>query len=366
MKNSLLKLILLISLVLVLVLSFASCDALGFGKDDKTENNSASTGTEKHSHSFCEWIEIKPATCKEQGENARVCDCGKRETQPIEKIAHAFVNLKCTVCGIDECSAKQDAFDYSKVPAYSGNEYVKINENVPFFKDSEKVTESYETYGEFDSLGRCTPAVACIGKDIMPDGPRGNGTSFQPTGWIQAQYSFVPGQSLYNRCHLIAWQLTAETTNRQNLMTGTRYMNEAMIPFENMIASYIKETNNHVMFRATPIFVGDNSLANGLLFEAYSVEDKGEGICFNLFFYNVQPGVVIDYATGASRAANSDSSSDVVPECDYILNNSNKKIHTTTCSNTGAITENNKEYYTGSIEDLLNEGYTAAGCCNPT
>ena len=325
MKNSLFKLILLLSLVLTLVFSFASCEALVFGgNDDSTENgvndtdgpsdessdngnsenDSANSGTPEHTHSFSEWLTTKSSTCTEKGELARVCmSCFEREVKPLDKIDHEFLNLKCKSCGLPECSAKLDAFDYSKIPAYSDKEYVILNENVPFFKESEKVTESYETYGSFDSFGRCTAAVACIGTDIMPDGPRGSNPSFNPTGWVQAEYRFISGNYLYNRCHLIAWQLSAETTNRQNIMTGTRYMNEAMIPFENMIAKYIKETDNHVMFRATPIFIGDNLLANGLLIEAYSVEDEGDGICLNLFFYNVQPGVKIDYATGSSSAS---------------------------------------------------------------
>lgn len=360
MKKGILKLLLLVSLVLVIALSFAGCDAIGGENEDKVESNAPNNANTEHVHSFCDWVEVKPATCKENGQNVRVCECGKRETQPTDKRDHTFANKKCSVCGIAECSVKQEYFDYSKVPAYSGNEYVKINENVPFFKDNEKVTDSYETYGAFDSLGRCTAAVACIGRDIMPDGPRGSNPSFQPTGWVQAQYSFVSGKNLYNRCHLIAWQLTAETTNRNNLMTGTRYMNEAMIPFEDMIAAYIKETNNHVMFRATPIFVGNNKLASGLLVEAYSVEDNGDGICFNVFFYNVQPGVNIDYTTGASQATNGNATA-AVPEYDYVLSILNDKIHTTDCSNISEISEVNIVCYMGSIEDLKADDYTPTG-----
>lgn len=389
MKNRFLKLILLVSLVLALVLSLASCDSIPFfGKEnsaadednsqnttspeDSTENDSGDGDKEKHKHTFTGWITTKPANCDSEGELARVCACGFKETQSIEKTTdHNYLNNKCTICGKNEFSGdavdvgKMDSFDYSKIPAYYGSEYVILNGNVPFFKNEEKVTESYESYGEFDSLGRCTVAQACIGKDLMPTGNRTN-TSFKPTGWIQAEYSFVPGGMLYNRCHLIAWALTAETTNRQNLVTGTRYMNEAMIPFEEMTAAYIKETDNHVMYRVTPVFLGDNLLCQGVLLEAFSVEDDGDGISFNLFFYNVQPNVTIDYKTGASSATGEIPEPEVPDEYDYILNVSSKKIHTADCGSAKTISDKNKEYYSGDIEDLKKDGYTAAGCCNPT
>ncbi|MBO5757103.1 MAG: DNA/RNA non-specific endonuclease, partial [Clostridia bacterium] len=190
--------------------------------------------------------------------------------------------------------------DLSDLPAYSGKDYVALNNNIPWFTASEKITESYETYSDLDALGRCTQVMACCGRDLMPTGDRGNISSIKPTGWVQAQYSIVNGGNLYNRCHLIGWQITGEDANARNLLTGTRYFNENMIPFENMIADYIKETGNHVMYRVTPVFTGDNLLADGIVMEAWSVEDGGEGVCFCVFMYNVQPGVVLDYATGES------------------------------------------------------------------
>ncbi len=322
MKNNFLKLILLLTLVFALAASLASCEALGFLGDDSSDNGDENSGnegsgsndngdsdpqpdTQGHTHSFSDWMVTSPSTCIKSGEMARVCfDCFERESTVLEKADHSFVNSRCTVCEIAQCSLKTEAFDYSKVPAHSEEEYVIVNENVPFFTADEIVTVSYESYGEFDALGRCTAAMACIGKDIMPDGPRGSNPSFKPTGWVQAEYSFISGKYLYNRCHLIAWQLSAETTNRQNLITGTKYMNQAMIEWENDVADYInKNLTNHVMFRVTPIFLGDNLLAEGILLEAYSVEDNGEGISLNMFFYNVQPGVEIDYATGVSQVA---------------------------------------------------------------
>ena len=341
--------------------------------DESGTDDSGTNGTEEHKHSFSPWITTKPATCQEVGEMARACmTCGERESQTTEKSAHTYENNVCKVCGEPNSFAgatdigKMDSFDYSKIPEYSGFEYVILNGNVPFFTEEEKVTESYETYGAWDSLGRCTVVVACVGQDLMPTEDRKN-TSFEPSGWVQADYTFVPGGKLYNRCHLIAWQLTAETNNRQNLITGTRYMNEAMIPFENMVASYIKETNNHVMYRVTPIFLDNNLVASGILLEAYSVEDDGDAISFNLFFYNVQPGVTIDYATGKSAAGDDAPETDTVPEdCDYVLNTSSKKIHTPDCHNVSTMSDKNKDYYSGDIQDLLDDGYTAAGCCKPT
>ncbi len=189
----------------------------------------------------------------------------------------------------------------SSVEKYSEKPYVTINDNKPFFNEDIMTDKAYEKYGELDSLGRCTFAMACVGEETMPYEERGSISHIYPTGWEQQEYSFVDGRSLYNRCHLIGHQLTGEDANRENLITGTRYMNvEGMLPFENMIADYIKETGNHVIYRVTPLFENDNLLASGVLMEAKSVEDDGEGILFNVYCYNVQPGVSIDYATGTN------------------------------------------------------------------
>lgn len=372
MKNGLLKLLLLFALVFALVISCASCEALGIGNDAGSDSAGNSSGDE-HVHYFGEWITTKPATCLELGESARVCECGERESKSIDKTGHNYVNSKCTVCGTPDYSditgdsvgivdiGKMDSFDYSRVPAYSGAKYVTVNENVPFFTDDEIVAYAYERYGELDSLGRCTAVMACIGVELMPTEARKDPT-FEPTGWVQKQYSFIGSDALYNRCHLIAWQLTAETNNKQNLMTGTRYLNEAMIPSENSVAKYIEENpENHVMFRATPIFLGNNLLASGLLLEAYSVEDEGRGVCFNIFFYNVQPGVIIDYATGDSVAENPEE--DVIPECDYVVNKAKNMIHKPTCRNVLSMAVKNRWYYTGDLASLKAQGYTPAGCC---
>ena len=185
------------------------------------------------------------------------------------------------------------------IPAYSGSAYVALSDNVPGFTDADMTTNSFETYSPLDSLGRCGTACACVGVDLMPTEERGSIGSVKPTGWQTVKYDCVDGKYLYNRCHLIGFQLTGENANRENLITGTRSLNvDGMLPFENLVADYVKETENHVLYRVTPIFDGDNLVADGVQMEALSVEDGGEAVSFNVFVYNVQPGVTIDYATG--------------------------------------------------------------------
>lgn len=192
------------------------------------------------------------------------------------------------------------------IPNYSGSQYITVNENQPYFSDEDRTTTSFESYGALDVLGRCGTAYACVSTDTMPTEKRGSIGQIKPTGWHTVKYDCVDGKYLYNRCHLIGYQLTAENANEKNLITGTRYLNvDGMLPFENMVADYIKETDHHVLYRVTPIFDGNNLVASGVLMEAESVEDHGEGICFNVFCYNVQPGVTIDYATGESSLSES-------------------------------------------------------------
>ncbi|WP_426351386.1 DNA/RNA non-specific endonuclease [Alloiococcus sp. CFN-8] len=196
---------------------------------------------------------------------------------------------------------QESVIDVSDIPEFSGTPYIAINNNIPDFSPSDYTTTSYENYSELDSLGRCGVAMASIGTDLMPTEERGNIGHVKPTGWQTVKYDIVDGKYLYNRCHLIGYQLTAENANKENLITGTRYMNvDGMLPFENMVADYIKETNNHVLYRITPIYEGNNLVATGVQMEAYSVEDNGDGISFNVFVYNAQPGVTIDYSTGES------------------------------------------------------------------
>lgn len=193
----------------------------------------------------------------------------------------------------------------SDLPNYDGEPYVVINNNEPTFTKNEITTKSYEKYAELDALGRCGVAMACVGKDIMPTKERGAIGKVKPTGWHTVKYDCVDGKYLYNRCHLIGYQLTGENANERNLITGTRYMNvDGMLSFEDMVADYVKETNNNVMYRIIPIYKGNNLLASGVEMEAYSVEDKGEGISFHVYCYNVQPGVKINYKNGDSELKN--------------------------------------------------------------
>jgi len=215
------------------------------------------------------------------------------------------------------------------IPDYTGADYVELNNNHPHFNTSNLSTNTFEYYDELDILGRCGTAYACLGPDLMPTEERGSIGHIKPSGWHTVKYSdIIEDNYLYNRCHLIAYQLTGQNDNKQNLITGTRQFNvKGMLPFESMVADYIKETNNHVMYRVTPIFDKQNLLASGVQMEAYSIEDDGTGICFNVFVYNVQHGILIDYATGESTLSydfNDDTSQE---EIEYVVNSKNGKIH---------------------------------------
>lgn len=288
------------------------------------------------------------------------------------------------------------AFSLREIPAYSGTPYTEVNGNQPYFTEEELTTQSFETYSELDSLGRCGVAYANVGQDLMPTEPRGEIGAVKPSGWHLVKYDNVDGKYLYNRCHLIAYMLAAENANPQNLITGTRYLNvQGMLPFETKVCDYVKNTGNHVLYRVTPIFDGDNLLADGVLMEAYSVEDAGEGISFCVFAYNVQPGIGIDYATGDNWADGSgtyqstaasvaeetpvpqpetDTAVQITPESSapqesqqttYVLNTNTMKFHYPTCSSVDDMKEKNKQIYTGSREEVINMGYVPCKRCNP-
>ena len=200
-----------------------------------------------------------------------------------------------------ELGLKPPTVAVEDIPAYSGEPYVVLQDNQPDFGLEDLTLEPFENYSELDYLGRCGVAYANICLDIMPTEPRGDIGQVKPSGWQTVKYDCVDGKYLYNRCHLIGYQLAGENANKQNLITGTRYMNvEGMLPFENMVDTYVEETENHVLYRVTPVFDGEDLVASGVQIEAFSVEDEGEGLCFNVYIYNVQPGVTIDYATGDS------------------------------------------------------------------
>lgn len=258
-------------------------------------------------------------------------------------------------------SALPEEISLSAIPDYSGAPYVVLADGIPRLDADDFTGSSFETYSELDELGRCGVAYACVGLDLMPTEERGAIGSVKPSGWHSVKYDVVEGKYLYNRCHLIGYQLSGENANPRNLITGTRYLNtQGMLPFENMVADYVKETENHVLYRVTPLFSGDELVARGVLMEAWSVEDAGEGICFCVYVYNVQPDVEIDYATGDSHLAATDGTQAVET---YVLNTNTKKFHLPTCSAVAQIQEKNYQTYSGTREELLAQGYTPCANC---
>ncbi len=272
--------------------------------------------------------------------------------------------LLSACAGVSSSSLTPDGvMTVDTVPEFSDEAYVALYDNVPNFTAKDLVTESYEYYSPLDVLGRCGEVMACVGIDIMPTEDRGSIGQVKPSGWQTVKYDHVDGKYLYNRCHLIGFQLTGENANEQNLITGTRYLNvEGMLPFENMIADYVKETENHVVYRVTPIFDGNNLVARGVVMEAMSVEDNGEGIQFHVYAYNNQPGVTIDYATGNSWLS---GESAVVEDVSYVLNINSKKMHLPTCDQIDSIKESNKKTTSLSREELIEQGYSPCKNCNP-
>ena len=266
---------------------------------------------------------------------------------------------------LPEGPANTTAYSLSDIPAYTGDAYVALSDNVPGFTEEDLTTSSFETYSPLDSLGRCGTAYACIGVDLMPTEERGSIGSVKPTGWQTVKYDCVDGKYLYNRCHLIGYQLSGENANERNLITGTRYMNvEGMLHFENMVADYVKETEHHVMYRVTPDFQGENLVANGVQIEALSVEDNGEGVSYNVYVYNIQPGIIIDYATGKSSEGTLEPAADATGES-YILNTNTMKFHLPSCGSAKQIQAEHREDFEGEREDLLEKGYESCGKCNP-
>ena len=256
-------------------------------------------------------------------------------------------------------------FDFDSVPEFSGYPYVIINDNIPDFYEGEITTDSYEEYGALDYLGRCTACEACIGKDLMPTEKRGAIGMVKPTGWQTVKYDGIDGNYLYNRCHLIGYQLTAENANTRNLITGTRYLNTAgMLPFENIVADYVRNSKKHVMYRVTPLFKDDELVARGVQMEAYSVEDNGKSVCFNVYCYNNQPDIEIDYQTGKSKRGTSTTTTAVSGDY-YIINKNSKKFHRSTCPLAKDISEKNKKKSASTRSELINQGYSPCKNCKP-
>ena len=261
----------------------------------------------------------------------------------------------------------QKSYESTDIPAYVGNSFVILDDNKPAFsKQDRERTDAFETYSDLDELGRCGVAYANICKELMPTEERGAIGMVKPTGWHTVKYDNVEGKYLYNRCHLIGYQLAGENANEKNLITGTRYLNvTGMLKFEDQVADYVKATDHHVLYRVTPVFEGDNLVATGLEMEAYSVEDKGEGVSFHVFVYNVQPGIVIDYATGESWPDDSKTTENTGKGQNYVLNTNTHKFHTQNCESVRDIADSNKEVYTGYREDLINMGYEPCKRCKP-
>lgn len=287
---------------------------------------------------------------------------------------------------------------YRDVPAFEGNPYVYVNDGEPTFTDEQRAAEpGHEHYGELDELGRCTTAFAMVGPETQPTEKRGSIGEVRPSGWQMAKYDFVEGKYLFNRCHLLGYQLTGENANPQNLITGTRYLNiQGMLPFENAVADYVDATGNHVLMAATPIFEGSELVARGVHMMAESVEDGGEGVAFNVFCYNVQPGVVIDYGTGESMleedatplpdVSGAESAPDTASEgagageasekgatgsaegkgtTEYVLNTNSKKFHLPSCSSVDQMSPKNREDVEDTRENLIAKGYDPCKRCNP-
>lgn len=306
----------------------------------------------------------------------------------ILNILTLLLALTLILSSVTGCSFSDNSQPISldEIPEFDGKTaYVKINGGKTFFTEEDMTTTSYEKYAELDSLGRCGVTIACIGTDIMPTEDRGSIGMVKPTGWHTVKYDIVDGKYLYNRCHLIGYQLTGENANKQNLITGTRYMNvDGMLPFENMVADYVKEYENHVLYRVTPIFEGSNLVAHGVLIEAKSVEDNGAGLEFCVYVYNNQPGIIIDYRNGESKLddgtkfpenneeatpdANPDTTPDTTPDesATYIINKNTQKVHTEDCRYAKDMKPENKEVYTGSLDELLSDGdFSPCGTCKP-
>lgn len=261
----------------------------------------------------------------------------------------------------------QKSYESTDIPAYAGNSFVILDGNKPSFskKDRER-TDAFETYSNLDKLGRCGVAYANICKELMPTEERGAIGMVKPTGWHTVKYDNVEGKYLYNRCHLIGYQLAGENANEKNLITGTRYLNvTGMLKFEDRVADYVKATDHHVLYRVTPVFEGDNLVATGLEMEAYSVEDSGKGVSFHVFVYNIQPGITIDYATGESWPDDSKTEENTEAEDGYVLNTNTHKFHKENCESVRDIAGSNKEVYTGNREDLINMGYEPCKRCKP-
>lgn len=298
-------------------------------------------------------------------------------------VATATIEPKETVT--PESEEIVTSFDVTTVPEYSGSPYVVVNDNKPYFTSDELTTEVFETYSPLDEYGRCGVAYANVCTDLMPTEDRERISDVTPSGWDNNPYDFVDGGYVYNRCHLVGFQLAGENANELNLITCTRSMNvDGMLPYENMVADYVQETDNHVLYRVTPIYEGANLVASGVLMEAESVEDEGDGVEFCVYCYNVEPGVEIDYATGANWASGDAPSSEqatqptesavssadtstteTVQTHEYVLNTNTMKFHYPDCHSVKQMSDKNRQDVKATRDELIARGYEPCGNCNP-
>lgn len=309
------------------------------------------------------------------------------ETNQVEYIQTEIIDESTEeICNND--TEQIETYDVSNrelsiedIPQYSGTAYAVINNNIPAFSESDRNnTQAFEFYSDLDELGRCGQAYANICPEIQPTEERGAIGQIKPSGWHTVKYNeLIDGNYLYNRCHLIGYQLAGENANEKNLITGTRYLNViGMLQFENQVNDYVQQTGNHVLYRVTPIFIENDLVATGVQIEAWSVEDAGKGVCFNVFCYNVQPGIEIDYATGESWISeeennnfkkeqfedeiSKDSSGTEIEES-YVVNTNTKKFHLPTCSSVNDMAEKNKLIYEGTLQELIDQGYSPCQRC---
>lgn len=288
----------------------------------------------------------------------------------MKKLTNSLLALLLLLSALVSCGTQPPVVSLEEIPEYAGQPYVEVEGNVPGFTQEDQERILSEHYSSLDLLGRCGPAEARVGLETMPTEERGAIGQVKPSGWKLAKYDCVDGKYLYNRCHLIGFQLTGENANQENLITGTRYLNvDGMLPFENLVADYVKDTGNHVLYRVTPVFQGGELVARGVQMEALSVEDGGKGVSFNIYVYNVQPGVEIDYATGDSHLAGEEQPN-IQGEPDgegavYILNRNSMKFHLPDCAGASSIKPQNREESHESRQTLIERGYQPCGQCKP-
>ena len=283
----------------------------------------------------------------------------------LTKLLCAAAAVLLLLCGCEEPVIQESpGIDLTAIPVWDGQPYVVVDGNEPGFTADDLTTDAFEQYSALDSLGRCGTAYACVSQALLADEDRGSLASITPTGWVNREYDFIDGKYLYNRCHLLGFQLTGNSASKRNLITGTRYLNmQGMLPFENQVADHVRDSGHHVLYRVTPVFQDSELVCRGVQMESYCVEcGNEEPFMFHVFCYNVQPGVMIDYATGESTFSEIGLSSE---RKSYVLNISSKKFHTPDCGSAANISDKNRDEVECTREELIYRGYEPCGVCKP-